>query len=167
MASLSQLRSGLEHTLGNLAEGWQHLRERANQALTHFTPGTARDDVETGIEQISRMSSRWSLLAADVLENDAHVVVKLEAPGMKADDFDIHVTGDVLVVRGEKYAEQEETHGTYRTMECAYGGFERVIPLPAEVDDGGAEASYRRGILKISLPKTVAQKRRKIEIQSS
>lgn len=166
MATLQELRGGLERTFSNLAEGWRHLRERTGQALTHFSPRTSKGNVETGIEQISRMSSRWSLLSADVMEEKDQITVKLEAPGMDTADFDIHVADDLLVVRGEKYAKKEDTHGTYHTMECAYGGFERVIPLPMEVDEGRGEAKYRRGVLKITFPKRASQRRRKVEIQT-
>lgn len=166
MATMQELRGGLERALGSLSEGWQHLRERASQALTRFSPRTSRDNVETGLEQISRMSSRWSLLTADVMEDEDKVTVKLEVPGMDAGDFDIQVVDDLLVVRGEKYAEREDTHGSYHTMECAYGSFERVIPLPAEVDESRAQARYRRGILKLTFPKRASQTRRRIEIQA-
>lgn len=166
MATLQELRGGLERALGSLSEGWQHLRERTSQALTRFSPRTGKGNLETGIEQISRMSSRWSLLPADVMEDEDKITVKLEAPGMDAGDFDIQVVDDLLVVRGEKYAEKEDTHGSYHTMECAYGSFERVIPLPAEVDESQGQAKYRRGILKISFPKRASQSRRKIEIQA-
>jgi len=163
---MQELRGGLERALGSLSEGWQHLREWASQALTRFSPRTSRDNVETGLEQISRMSSRWSLLTADVMEDEDKVTVKLEVPGMDAGDFDIQVVDDLLVVRGEKYAEREDTHGSYHTMECAYGSFERVIPLPAEVDESRAQARYRRGILKLTFPKRASQTRRRIEIQA-
>ena len=102
MTSLSQLRQGIHRSWQGLTEGWRSLRERATHALTHFTPTRGSGDLETVAEQAMREGSRWGLLAADVVEKDDSVVVRLEAPGMEADDFDISVNDNYLVVRGEK-----------------------------------------------------------------
>ena len=73
--------------------------------------------------------------------------------------------GRYLTVRGEKRLQREERRGRYHVMECAYGGFERAVALPAEVDDGGARASYRRGVLQVVLPKVRSAKAaRRIEV---
>jgi HSP20 family protein len=80
--------------------------------------------------------------------------VNLEVPGMEAGDFDIEVVEDLLVIRGEKRVEREDTGGgRYFLLERAYGAFERAIHLPAEVEQDRAEANYRRGVLSVSLPK--------------
>ena len=113
---------------------------------------------------MAHMASRWGLLVADVMEGDDEVVVKLEVPGMRAQDLDIQVVDDMLVVRGEKYAEQEDSHGRYHILECAYGGFERAIALPAQVDEAGARAKYTHGVLRVVLPKVIRAQRQRIEI---
>ncbi len=151
MVTFSQFRDGMERAVDTLAQGWRALRERAAQALTRFTPRTG--SAGPAVDQVAHMASRWGLLVADVLETDDEVVVRLEVPGMRAEDFDIQVVGDMLVVRGEKYAEEQDSHGRYHTLECAYGGFERAIPLPAQVDEAAARAKYTRGVLRITLPK--------------
>ena len=100
MASLSQLRQGLHRSWQSMTEGWRHLRERASHALTHFSPARRHDEVETVADQAMQEGSRWGLLAADVEEKTDSVVVRLEAPGMEAEDFDISVDDNYLVVRG-------------------------------------------------------------------
>lgn len=83
---------------------------------------------------------------------------------MREEDFDIDVQGDRLVVRGEKHVRREHQEGRYYLMECAYGRFERIVPLPAPVTDQGAQAHYRRGVLTITLPKRLAARRRRITV---
>lgn len=165
MSTLDQLKHGLENTWDTMAEGWQQLHERASQALTRFRPGHTHGEVETANERFLHAASRWGLLAAEVSENDKEIQVRLEAPGMEADDFDIDVMNNTLVVRGEKRVERTHSHDHYYTMECAYGSFERALPLPASVDEHAARARYRRGILTITLPKTNTSKGRRIHVK--
>lgn len=162
---LDPLRGGLGRAWDSLAEGWQHLRHRAGEALTRFRPAR-RGELERAEEQPAAQGARWGLLTADVREDEEAVEVRLEVPGMDADAFDIDVVGDTLVVTGEKHLENEQTRGRFHVMECAYGRFERVIPLPAEVDDGEARAGYRKGVLHVRLPKTHGGRRRRIEVRS-
>jgi len=93
------------------------------------------------------------MLGGDAFEDDERVVVRLEAPGMERDDFDVQVVGDALVVRGEKKFERESTEGRWRVLQCAYGSFHRSVPLPAAVRADAAQASYRNGVLRVELPK--------------
>lgn len=165
MATLQQLRNGLERAWDSLAEGWHQLHERAASALTRFSPRLQGGELETAEEQAARHGSRWGLLAAEVVESENDITVKLEAPGMEADDFEIQAINDILVVRGEKHTQREEGYGRYHVMERAYGYFERAIPLPASVNEDGARATYRRGVLRITLPKTAAARRRRIEVK--
>jgi len=167
MTTLQQLRQGLEHAWDNLAEGWQQLRGHAAQALTRFNPIHGGGELETRDEAFTRSAARWGLIAAEVSETETEIVVKLEAPGMESADFDIDVMDDVLVVRGEKRVRREQTEGRYHVMERAYGSFERAIPLPAPVEEGKARAKYRRGVLSVTLPKTGAGRRRRIEIEEA
>jgi HSP20 family protein len=149
----------------NLLEGWQALRERAGQAITRFTP-LPRGNVQTGEDQVALHSSRWGLLAADLREDDDGITVRIEAPGMEQNDFEINVLERrVLVVRGEKRVQREESRGQYHLLETAYGRFERHIPLPTEVEEARASASYKKGVLRIVLPKARNAGRRRINVQ--
>ncbi len=167
MSALSDLRSGLGRAWDSIAEGWQNLQERASEALTRFHPTRASGELETVEEQLARRGPRWSLLAAEVKDEADDIVVKLEAPGLEPDDFEVRVEAGVLTVAGEKRFERESRKGNYYTMERAYGRFRRVIQLPAEVDESGAKAKYRRGVLTISLPKQASAKARRISVTPS
>lgn len=109
-------------------------------------------------------SSGWGVLACEVFDDDDRVVVRVEAPGMEKEDFDLQVIDDYLIVRGEKKMERERSEGGYHISECAYGSFERAVPLPDEVDTTKASASYRRGVLKIELPKAAPRRRRSTKV---
>lgn len=165
MSTLQQLREDFSRSWDNLMEGWRHLSERASGALTRFNPVRRSDEQDRSPAAVQ--NTRWGLMAAEVFDDDEKVVVKLEVPGMEPDDFDIEINSDVLVVRGEKKFQREKKKGNYHLMECAYGRFERAIPLPSEVDDTKTEASYKHGLLKISLPKTGQKKRRRISVIQS
>lgn len=166
MTSLHELRQGLHRGWRSMTEGWRDLRQRASHALTRFSPPRHHGDLETLAEQATLDGSRWGLLAADVEEKTDSVVVRLEAPGMEAEDFDISVDDNYLVVRGEKLARREQSGGRYIILECAYGSFERALQLPVRVEEHGARAKYKRGVLTISLPKHAHAQRRRIDIQS-
>jgi HSP20 family protein len=83
---------------------------------------------------------------------------------MAKDDFELQVMDGYLVVRGEKRVEREESKGRYHVTECAYGHFERAIPLPDEVESDKAKASYKQGVLRVELPKDKASRREPIKV---
>lgn len=164
MNTLDQFRHGLQRAFENLSEGWQELRSRTAQALTRFHP--TRREVQSAEDQVALHASRWGLLAADVREEEDQVIVHLEIPGMESEDFDLSVVdGRLLLVRGEKRVQRGETRGHYVLMESAYGRFERAIPLPADVDETLTKASYKRGVLRVTLPKIKTTTRRRITVQ--
>jgi HSP20 family protein len=167
MSTLDQLREGLSRIWDTVAEGWYDLREKAAHALTRFHPSPSQGELATSQKQLIQNAARWSLLAAEVREDENEVVVKLEVPGMDPENFDIQVVDDYLVVQGEKQVEREQKTGRYYVMERAYGRFERAIPLPTEVDESQARAKYQRGVLLITLPKSPKAHGRRIEIQAN
>ena len=103
----------------------------------------------------------------DVRENDKEIKVTAELPGMDEKDIDVSLSHDSLTIRGEKRQETEDKGKDYYRSERSYGSFHRVVPLSAEVDEDKAEADFRKGVLKIRLPKTEAARssRKKIKIK--
>ncbi len=164
MSTLQQLRNGLHGVWDSVLEGWQRLYRRAASAITRFTPGDGKDRDEGEGREIAVRNIGWGVLAAEVFDDDENVVVRLEVPGIDAGDFEIEVVEDTLIVSGEKRIERERKAGRYHVTECAYGRFERAIPLPSEVDSTQARARYRDGVLRIELPKVATARRRRIHI---
>lgn len=95
----------------------------------------------------------------DVTEDDKEICVTVELPGMDEKDIDISISSDVLTIRGEKKSEKEDKGKNYYRMERSYGAFHRAIPLPAEVDQDKIEASFKKGVLTVTLPKTAEAQR--------
>ncbi len=166
MSTMNQLRQGISKAWDTVTEGWRELRELAGDALTRFQPKTSQGEAETAEDRIVTRASRWGLLAAEVVDNKDRVQVMLEVPGLEAGDFDIEVRDDVLLVRGEKRLTREENKGHYHVMERAYGRFERAIRLPVPVEDEGATAKYRNGVLTISMPKSRTAFTRRISVET-
>lgn len=166
MTALHQLQKGLREGLfeawDSLADGWSRLYRRAAGAITRFKPGHSGEEGRGG--ELATRSTGWGVLAAEVFDDDDAIKVRLEAPGLDKDDFDIEVVDGYLVVRGEKRLERERREGRYYVTECAYGQFERTIPLPDEVDASKAKANYDKGVLSLELPKTEGRRRRRIAV---
>ena len=165
MPTLHQLREDMTQAWDRVVDGWGHLYRRATGALTRFTPGMRSDAAEeTDRHALATRSSGWGLLAAEVFDDDARIVVRLEAPGLKKQDIDLQVLDGYLVIRGEKRISRERTEGRYHVSECAYGHFERAILLPDDVEIGLASAEYKRGVLRVELPKSRSHRRKRIPV---
>jgi HSP20 family protein len=93
------------------------------------------------------------------------MVVRAEVPGMKLEDFDISVSGDILTVQGARFTGEGLEGGWYHRRERESGGFSRAVRLPAEVDGNQAEAAYVAGVLTISLPLKEAAKPKEIPVK--
>lgn len=89
----------------------------------------------------------------NVKEMDDHFVVTAEIPGMKTDDLNIKVEGDILSLKGERKPYEIGDAGSYHRRERATGAFQRSLTLPARVDSEGVKATYKEGILTVTLPK--------------
>lgn len=105
----------------------------------------------------------------DVRETDKEVIVDIELPGLDAKDIDISLSDNRLTVSGEKKHESEKKEGGYHSIERSYGSFRRTILLPGEVEPDKVNASYKKGVLTVQMPKSKADlnKTRKIEIKAA
>jgi HSP20 family protein len=92
----------------------------------------------------------------DVTETEKEYEVTAELPGMEEKDVDITLTEGVLTIRGEKKSDHEEKGKDYRMVERSYGSFARSLQLPASVDPNAIKASLDKGVLKLSIPKKMA-----------
>jgi HSP20 family protein len=93
-------------------------------------------------------------------------VLTLDIPGVTEKDVHISITGDLLTVKGERRFERasEGTGNTYHRVERLYGKFERSVQLPTMVQTDKVKASYRDGVLTVTLPKAEEVKPREIKI---
>ncbi|MBW1669794.1 MAG: Hsp20/alpha crystallin family protein [Deltaproteobacteria bacterium] len=117
-----------------------------------------------GEREFLPMRGEW-MPAVDVSETKDSLVVKAEIPGMEPTDIDISLSGDLLVIKGEKKQKTEEKKENFHRIETRYGAFSRTIRVPVSVDPEKIEASYDNGVLKITLPKKEEVKAKQIEIK--
>ena len=102
--------------------------------------------------------------AAELTETEDALYLKLEVPGMEANDLDIQVMADRVAITGERKSEtKSESNGNTRT-EFRYGKFSRVIPLPARIQNTNVTAEYKNGILNLTLPKSEEEKNKVVKV---
>lgn len=144
-------------------------------------PGWTRDiwgwDPFSEIDRLHREVSsifgfpRLRRLAAyppmNIHAGDEDVVVTAELPGIDPADVDITVAGDTLSIKGKRKPRELKEGETWHRRECGHGEFFRTVQLPFTVDASKVQADYSRGVLKIVLPRSEADKPRRIEVKSS
>ena len=90
----------------------------------------------------------------DETEDEKAFHVSIELPGMDEKDVDITLSGRLLTIRGEKKEDKKEEGKDFYRRERTFGSFRRTLELPGEVDESKIEASFRKGVLKVDLPRT-------------
>ena len=106
--------------------------------------------------------------AVDIVEREKDYQVAAELPGMEEKDVEVKITDDVMTIKGEKKAEKEEKKKDYYLSERRYGAFQRSFSLPDGVDADKIEASFKKGVLTVTLPKKpeAIKPERKVEIKA-
>lgn len=100
----------------------------------------------------------------DIVDRDEDVLVRAEVPGVKKEDLEVTISGNLLTIKGEAKREEKEEKGDYYRAETVHGEFSRTLTLPATVDESKAKAALKDGVLELTLPKTEQAKRRTIKI---
>jgi HSP20 family protein len=101
----------------------------------------------------------------DISETDDAIHVRAELPGIEAKDVHLEVHGDVLQISGEKKRESSDEGDNYYRTERYWGGFQRAVTLPSSVDVDKVEATCRKGVLSVKLPKAESAKTKRIEVK--
>lgn len=115
------------------------------------------------VPSLELLGGRWEP-RIDMSETKDTLTVKAELPGLDLKDLDVSVSGDVLTIKGEKKQEKEEKDGQRHVVERSYGAFVRMVRLPAPVAQDNIKASFKNGVLTISLPKTEEAKQKAIPV---
>ena len=100
----------------------------------------------------------------DILDYDNKIEVQAELPGINKDDLEVSINNHSLTIRASRKEEKKE-EGKYFRREITRGEFQRTVSLPQNVDSDHVSASFKDGILKVTIPKTEKSKRRAIEIK--
>ena len=115
---------------------------------------------------LSMAGNGWAVPAVDMYQTDNEVVVKAALPGMKAEDVQLNVTGEVLTIKGEIKQKEEVKEKAYHLREQRWGMFERSVILPTDVVADKAKADFENGILTIAIPKAEEAKPKTISIKA-
>jgi HSP20 family protein len=110
------------------------------------------------------VSHEW-LPSIDLKETKDKLVVKAELPGLEAKDVELSLTDDILTIRGEKKAEKEEKDEHHYFVERYAGTFERRVKLPTLVKTDKIDATFDKGVLTVTLPKSDEAKKKEIKIK--
>lgn len=132
------------------------LQNRMNSLFQDYTRGGGEGDV---------VATASFVPPVDIYEDAQHIVLKLEVPGMKLEDFDVQIENNTLTIRGERKFEKEEKEENFHRIERRYGSFFRSFALPNTVDPGKVDANYDAGVLKIALKKREESKPKQIKVQ--
>jgi HSP20 family protein len=102
----------------------------------------------------------------NVRETDDALVVTVEVPGMKPEEIEVTLTGDILSIKGEKREEKEEKKSNYHLVERRFGSFNRTFRLPVEVKTDKLSASHKDGVLTVTLPKAAKATAKTIKVRA-
>lgn len=148
------------------------LREEIDQLFDDFASDWAlRPFRRRGWQQAGGTSPGWDMRSPefDVVEKDGEIEIRADLPGMEEQDIDVKLFDGALMVSGERKEERKEGEeaGNYHLAERRYGAFQRLIPIPDQIDRDNVEARFRKGVLTIRLPKTAEarQKSKRIEVK--
>ena len=134
------------------------LQNRLNSIFSDFTQN------ESG-QQSESLAPGNFVPAVDVYEDAHHVVLKLEVPGVKQEDLDIHMENNRLTVKGERKFDTEQKEENYHRIERRFGSFTRSFTLPQTVDTENVKAQYEAGVLTISIDKKAEAKPKQVKIE--
>jgi HSP20 family protein len=138
-------------------------------SLTHFDPlANIRlfEDAFTRLFNEPQTNRPWSP-AVDIYETENDLVVKADLPDVDLKDIDVRVENQTLTIAGERKFEKQDNVAGYHRIERSYGNFTRSFAVPNSFDTEKIAASFKNGVLSVSLPKKEAAKPRQIKIEAN
>ena len=134
--------------------------------LVRFDPFRSILNMQQQTSEVEEPGGTWTPVV-DIFELADNVVIRAEVAGLDKDDVDISVDNNTLTIRGERKREAGfDQKGAFH-LERAFGRFTRSFILPETVDSTRISASYRNGVLELTIPKIELAKPRKIEIAAA
>ena len=115
----------------------------------------------------SAPATRSWLPAVDMHETQDDLVLTVEVPGVREKDVKVSITGDLLTIRGERRWDEDAKSQQFLHVERVYGQFERAFNLSHAVQSDKIEATYRDGVLEVSIPKAEEAKPREIQVKTA
>ncbi len=101
----------------------------------------------------------------DIVDDKENLKIEVEMPGMGEEDIKVSIADGILTIRGEKETSKKDEGKNYVRREIGYGSYERTIPLPDSVDVEKAKASFKKGMLWVTIPKKPESVKRSRELK--
>ena len=101
----------------------------------------------------------------DIFERQDHLVLRAEVPGVRKEDMDVRIENGVLTLHGERKQETDVKEESAHRMERVFGAFTRSFSLPTTVDAAKVTATYKDGVLEVTVPKIETAKPKQVEIK--
>jgi HSP20 family protein len=142
--------------------------------LVRWDPGRELDTLQSEMNRVfdaffggrpvnGGATRRW-VPAMDLVEDEDHLVLRADLPGLSEDDVEIEVKDNVLTVSGERRAEEKKEDEGYYRVERAFGSFHRSLTLPEGVDADRVSADFDNGVLEVRIPKPEERKPHRVQI---
>ena len=125
-----------------------------NRLLSTYSPASQEDT----------LTGAWAP-QVDIYEDADGIKVHADLPGVEQKDLDIQVDNGMLTVKGERKLAHEEKKENYHRIERSYGSFARSFSLPDYADTEHVEASFKNGVLQVSIPKRAEKKPKQIKVE--
>jgi HSP20 family protein len=111
-----------------------------------------------GSPLFSNMANGMLKPTLDLSASENEYTVNVEIPGVDEKDLKIELEKNTMIIRGEKRQEKEEEEKSYYRQERFYGSFQRILSLPEDADQDGIKATFKQGVLKITMPRKALPK---------
>ena len=140
------------------------LRRNGGLSTTRVAPFFERvfEDFDRVLENAGMPAASWSGVPLGMWEDDDHLFIEVEMPGLKQEEIELTVHKGLLHIRGERKPVEGRK---YLYDGRSYGAFERVVSLPETVDPDSVQATLEKGLLLIAFRKAATARPRKVEIQ--
>lgn len=136
----------MDSTFHPLAELHNELDRMFDRFFHSFGGASLYDSALAGASRLLKPN-------VDIAESDKEYTITVEVPGVDKEGIQISLDDGTLTIRGEKKQEKEEKNKNYHRIERSYGSFQRVLSLPNDADSEKIDATFKNGVLTLTLPK--------------
>src|SRR6266567_910283 len=145
------------------------MRSSIPMSLSHFDPPANLrlfEDAFTRLLSEPQSNRPWSP-AVDIYETENDLVLKADLPDVDLKDIDVRVENQTLTISGQRKFEKQESATGYHRIERSYGNFQRSFSVPNTFDTDKINASFKNGVLTVSLAKKEAAKPRQVKVEAA
>lgn len=161
-------REGTQEQSGLFTNPLQHFHHEIDRIFDQAFRGFGLSPLGYDRPFLPRLSDGLLKPTLDLGATDKEYTVTVEIPGVEEKDIKLEIVNDTLTIRGEKKQEKEEKDKNYYRMERSFGSFQRVLSLPNDADQDGVQATFKKGVLTVTMPRKTSPRSdaKQIEVKS-